>query len=93
MNPIETTKVAVKTDYKHPLPFDSLRSYLIIAKVFAYVDRKEFVAEIFRSLCHEGRVYIITQNFLPGFLKIKHTSVLSWLYEVVSKGKTLEFAH
>ena len=67
--------------HRHDLPFPGLPSRISTAICLSFDDLSTNVIKKMMVLSKRGRVYIITQNGLSGFLMKRHDNCLSWIYD------------
>ena len=65
--------------HRHELPFPGLPSRISTAICLSFDDLQTNVVKKMLVLCKRGRVYIITQHGLSGFLLKRHDNCLSWI--------------
>ena len=65
--------------HRHDLPFPGIPSRISTAICLSLDDLQINVIKKMLVLCKRGRVFIITQNGLSGFLLKCHNNCLSWI--------------
>ena len=68
---------------KDNLPFPTLKSRISTAIILTFKGLQKEVVVIAIKLSKSSRAYIISQEGLPGFLKVRYTNSDSWIYDLL----------
>ena len=74
----------------HDTPIPGLRSRISTAIIFGLKDLKKSGIKTLLLLSKTSNTYIKSQDGLPGFFKVKHTSNETWFFELITKSAVLE---
>ena len=69
--------------HRHDLPFPGLPSRISTAILLCFKGLKVEVIKKMLVLSKRGRVFIITQHGLSGFLLSRHNNCLSWIFDYI----------
>ena len=69
--------------HRHDLPFPGLPSRISTAILLCFKGLKVEVIKKMLVLSKRGRVFIITQHGLSGFLLSRHNNCKSWIFDCI----------
>ena len=78
---LNQSNFTVLPEYRKALPFSKIRSRLPTAIILSLYGRKIKVIRVMLTVSKSSHAFIVTQDFLKGFLLNSHCNSASWFYE------------